>query len=198
MDSFFIRPATWPILRVFSRNPLIRRSDRIDAIVTPLAVVLVIVAAACAGVLGTLAHDNESRRYQEEGRTRHTITATAVNDSTPGNIAGPAASKVVVRWQANGIEHTDQLTWDQAVKAGAKMTIWVDTDGNQVEEPTPPALAGANAILTAAVAWWLMLVIAALSLCAARGYTARMRDEQWDRDIRCLVDDEDGRTNHSQ
>lgn len=197
MDSFIIRPTTWPILRVFSRNPLIRRSDRIDAAVTPLAVLLVIIAIACAGVLGTCAHDVESRRYLEEAKTRHTITAAAVEDSTTGVTPGAAGPKVMVRWQANGIERTELVAWDQPVKAGTALPIWIDHNGDRVEAPTPPALAGANAILAAAVAWWVMFVIAALSVGAVHARTAQMRDDQWERDIRCLVDGEDGRTNHS-
>ncbi len=198
MDSFVIRPTAWPIVRVFSRNPLIRMSDRIDAAVAPLAVLLVVIALACAGVIGTLAHDAESRRYLEEAKTRHTVTATAVEDSRPGATPGSAAVKALVRWQANGAEHTDLIAWDQPVKAGAALTIWLDSEGNRVEAPTPPALAGANAVLAAAVAWWVMFVIAELSVSAVRAHTARMRDDQWEREIRCLVDDEDGRTNHSQ
>jgi hypothetical protein len=198
MDSFIIRPTTWPVLRIFSRNPLVRTSDRIDAAVVPLAVFLVIVAAACAGVLGTVAHDVESRRYLEEAKTRYAVTATAVDDSTPGVIPEPAAFKVAVRWRANGVDHTDLVTWDQPVKAGAPLMIWVGADGNRVDAPTPPALAGANAILTAAVSWWVMFLIAAMAVSAVRARTAQMRNSQWDRDIRCLVDDEDGRTNHSQ
>ncbi len=198
MDSFVFRPTTWPVLRIFSRNPLIRRSDRIDAAVTPLAVLLVIVSVACAGVLGTVAHDVESHRYLEEAKTRHSVTATAVEDSTPGTLPESSASKVVVRWKENGIAHTDVVTWDQPIKAKAALKIWVDGSGNRVAAPTPPALAGANVILSAAVAWWVMVVIVELSVRAVRARTARMRDDQWEREIRCLVDDEDGRTNRSQ
>jgi hypothetical protein len=198
MDSFVIRPTTWPVLRIFSRNPLVRNSDRIEAAVVPLAALFVIVAIACAGVLGTLAHDVEARRYLEEAKTRHTVVVTAVGDSTPGTIPQRASSNVAVRWRANGVDHAELIAWDQPVKAGEPLMIWVGTDGNRVDAPTPPALAGANAALTAAVSWWIMFLIAAMTVGAARARAARMRNTQWDRDIRCLVDDEDGRTNHSQ
>ncbi len=36
MQSFVIRPMTWPVLRVFSRNPLIRASDPIETAVVTL------------------------------------------------------------------------------------------------------------------------------------------------------------------
>jgi hypothetical protein len=52
-----------------------------------------------------------------------TVTATAVDDSTPGVIPEPAAFRVAVRWRANGVDHTDLVTWDQPVKAGAPLMI---------------------------------------------------------------------------
>ena len=198
MDSFVVRPATWPIVRIFSRNPLMRSSDRIEAAIVPVAAFLVIAAIAGAGVLGTLAHDVESRRYQDDAKERHSLMATAVEDSTPENSTEPAASKVVIRWQADGFSHTDSLTLDQSVKATAPLQIWVDKTGNRVEAPTPPALAGANAVLTAAVAWWVIFLASALTVGAVRSRIEKMRDAQWDRSIRLLLDGEDGRTNRSQ
>ena len=56
MESFVIRPTTWPVLRLFSRNPLIRTSDRIEAAAAALAGLLIVIAAACAGVIGTMIH----------------------------------------------------------------------------------------------------------------------------------------------
>jgi len=49
MQSFVIRPMTWPVLRLFSRNPLIRSCDRIETAVVTLAGLLIVIAAACAG-----------------------------------------------------------------------------------------------------------------------------------------------------
>ena len=57
MQNFVIRPMTWPVLRLFSRSPLIRVSDRIEAAVVTLAVLFVVIATACAGVVGTMIHD---------------------------------------------------------------------------------------------------------------------------------------------
>ena len=56
MESFVIRPMTWPVLRLFSRNPLMRTSDRIEAAAAALAGLLIVIAAACAGVIGTMIH----------------------------------------------------------------------------------------------------------------------------------------------
>jgi hypothetical protein len=198
MHSFVIRPMTWPVLRLFSRNPLIRTSDRIEAAVVTLAVLLVVIAAACAGVLGTIIHDTETQNYLQQAETRHAVVATAVDDSKLAVSPETTASTVSARWQVNGTDHADVLGWDYAVKAGEPLPIWVDAKGNRVDRPTPVERAAVDALSAAVVGWLIVVLAAAQVVCAVRAHANRMRDAQWERDIRCLVDDDGGRTNHSQ
>jgi hypothetical protein len=198
MKSFVIRPMTWPILQLFSRNPLIRTSDRIETAVVTLAVLLVVIAAACAGALGTVIHDTEAQNYRQQAQTRHAVVATAVDDSKPAVSSETTASTVYARWQVNGIDHADVLGSDYAVKAGEPLQIWVDTDGNRVNRPTPVERAAADALSAAIVGWLIVVLAAAQVVWAVRAHASRMRDAQWERDIRCLVDDDGGRTNRSQ
>jgi hypothetical protein len=198
MESFVIRPMTWPVLRLFSRNPLMRTSDRIEAAVVTLAGLLVVVAAACAGVIGTMIHDAEAQNYLEQARTRHAVVAIAVDDSKPAVSSETTASRVYARWQANGVVHADILGWDYAVKAGDPLQIWVDGDGNRVDRPTPVERAAADALTAAIVGWLIVALAAAQVVCAVRAHANRMRDAQWEREIRYLVDDDGGRTNRSR
>jgi hypothetical protein len=198
MESFVFRPMTWPVLRLFSRNPLIRTTDRIETAVIMLAVLLVVIAAACAGILGTVIHDTEAQNYRQQAQMRHSVVATAVDDSKPATSSETTASTVYARWQVNGINHSDVLGWDYAVKAGEPLPIWVDADGNRVDRPTPVERAVADALTAAVVGWLIVVLAAAQVVCAVRAHANRMRDTQWDRDIRCLVDEDGGRTNRSQ
>ncbi|MGO9031698.1 Rv1733c family protein [Mycobacterium sp.] len=198
MQSFVIRPMTWPILRLFSRNPLIRTSDRIETAVVTLAVLLVVIAAACAGALGTVIHDTEAQNYRQQAQTRHAVVATAIDDSKPAVSSETTASTVYARWQVNGIDHADVLGSDYAVKAGEPLQIWVGADGNRVNRPTPVERAAADALSAAVVGWLIVALAAAQVVWAVRAHASRMRDAQWERDIRCLVDDDGGRTNRSQ
>jgi hypothetical protein len=198
MESFVIRPMTWPVLRLFSRNPLMRTSDRIEAAVVTLAGLLVVVAAACAGVIGTMIHDAEAQNYLEQARTRHAVVAIAVDDSKPAVSSETTASRVYARWQANGVVHADILGWDYAVKAGDPLQIWVDGDGNRADRPTPVERAAADALTAAIVGWLIVALAAAQVVCAVRAHANRMRDAQWEREIRYLVDDDGGRTNRSR
>ena len=198
MESFVIQPMRWPGFRLFSRNPLIRTSDRIEAAVVTLAVLLVVIAAACAGVIGTMIHDAETQSYLEQAQTRHVVEATAVDGSKPAALLESTASTVHARWQVNGIDHADVIDWDYAVKAGERLTIWVDVDGNRVEQPTSPTSADVDALTAAVVGWLIAALAAAAAVVTVRAHVSRMRDAQWEREIRYLVQDDGGRTNTSQ
>ncbi len=180
MHSFVVRPAVWPAFRAFSRNPLVRTADRIDSAVMALAILLVVVAAGCAGVFGSIVHDVKAQKYLEEAKTRHTVVATAVADSAPWVTPALTAPRVRAQWQLNGVEHTGFFLWDQSVKAGSALQIWVDTAGNRVDEPTPITLAGPQAILAAALAWWTAVVIIVSAVSLLRAHTAQMRDDLWE------------------
>ena len=198
MESFVIRPTTWPVLRLFSRNPLMRTSDRVEAAVTALAVLLVLVATACTGVIGTMIRDTETQNYLEQARTRHVLVANAVDDSTPAGSADTTASTVHARWQVNSIDHADVITSRYAVKAGEPLQIWVDNDGNLVDQPTPIARADRDAWVAALVGWLIVAVAAAHVVAVVRDHVKRMRDAQWEREVRSLVEGNGGRTNSSQ
>jgi hypothetical protein len=198
MESFAIRPMTWPVLRLFSRNPLVRTSDRVEAAGIALAVSVIIIAAAFAGIIGMNIHDTETQQFVEQARARHTLVATAVDDSQPELSTGTTTSMVYARWQLNGINHADVFGWDYAVKTGDHLRVWVDVDGHRVDPPTPVQRAAADA-LSVAVVGWLIVVLAAVQVVAAvRAHAVRMREAQWEKDIRCLVDEGGGRSNHHQ
>jgi hypothetical protein len=198
MESFVIRPMTWPVLRLFSRNPLMRTSDRIEAAVATLAGLLIVIAAACAGVIGTMIHDTETQNYLQQARTRHALVANAVDDSKPAASTETTASTVHARWQVNGVDHADVLGWDYAVKAGEPLEIWVDGDGNRVDQPTPIARADMDAFTVAVVGWSIVALAAAQVVATVRAHVNRMRDAQWEREIRSLAEDGGGRTSSSQ
>lgn len=198
MQSFVIRPMTWPALRLFSRNPLIRTSDRIETAVVTLAVILVVIATACAGVLGTIIHDNQTQKYLEQARTRHAVVAMAIDDSQPAVPPETTAFTVQARWRLNGIDHTDLLGWNSSAKAGEPLQIWVDDNGQRVEQPSPVERAAVDALSAAVIGWLIVVAAAAQVVVLVRAHATRIRNAQWERDIRCLIDDDGGRTNRSQ
>jgi hypothetical protein len=186
----------WWLLRVCGRNPLVRRVDRLELVIIALGILVALAAAACAGALGTAVHDARSRVYVEQAQTRHAVTARAIDDSTiVVGVNDDTATRVNARWQVDGTEHTGSLQWDHAVKTGDPLSIWVDRDGDRVNAPTPTSRAGMEAIGIAYAAWQTVAFAVAGLIWWGRSCLDRRRDSGWEDDIRCLVDDDGGRTN---
>jgi hypothetical protein len=198
MESFVVRPMTWPGLRLFSRNPLVRASDRIESAVIAFVLLFVIIATACAGVLGTAVYDAKAQTYREQAQTRHAVVATAVADSESAVSPETTAFTVQARWRLSDVDHAELLGWNNSVKAGEPLSIWVDDHGDRVEQPSPVERAALDALSAAAIGWLIVAAAAAQVVLVVRAHTIRMRDAQWERDIRCLVDEDGGRTNRPQ
>jgi len=186
----------WWVLHACGRNQLVRGIDRLEMLIISLGILVAMVAAACAGALGTAVHDARSHVYIAQAQTRHTVTARAAEDSTiVMRVDNSTAARVNARWQVNGTEHTGSLSWDHAVNAGDPLTIWVDRDGNHVDAPAPTSRAGADAVGVAYATWQTVALAVAGLVCWSRSCLDRRRDAAWERDIRCLIDDDGGRTN---
>jgi hypothetical protein len=186
----------WWILRACGRNPLVRGIDRLELLIIALGILVALAAAACAGALGTAVHDARGRVYVVQAQTRHTVIADAIDDSTIVlGVDDNTATRVNARWQVDGAEHSGSFQWDHAVKTGDPLTIWVDRKGNPVDAPTPTSQAAVDAVGVAYAAWQTVALAAAGLICWGRSHLDGRRDSAWERDIRCLIDDDGGRTN---
>jgi hypothetical protein len=190
METFTLDLRCWRIGYIFGRNPLLRRADRIEALVTLAALVVALVAIPVVGVVGAMSYDARERIYVQEARERHAIVATVAYTG----IDGAGRTYVQARWPVAAGERTGSLEPGTAAKVGDRTEIWVDKDGNLVDPPTPTWHAVGDAV-AAAEATLLMVGIAITSLVAGvRSRLDRARDAQWEREIRCLQED-GGRTN---
>jgi hypothetical protein len=189
----------WWVLRAWSRNPLVRPTDRLELLIIALGILVSLVAAACAGALGTAVHDERTDVYIAQAQTRHTVTAKATDDSSVVlNDYNNMATTVNVRWQVNGIEHTGSVNWPHAVETGDSLTIWVDRDGNRVDAPTPTSQASVDAVGVAYSAWQTVALAVAGSVYWGRRRLDRRRESAWEHDVRCLIDNDGGRTNRNK
>jgi hypothetical protein len=57
-EIFTMRLPQWPAFGLFRRNPLLRASDRIEALVVALAVMVSLLAVPVAAAVGTAVHDS--------------------------------------------------------------------------------------------------------------------------------------------
>jgi hypothetical protein len=193
MQSVECFPGWW-VLRACGRNPLVRDSDRLELLIVSLGILVVLIAAACAGALGTAVHDARSSVYTAQAQTRQMVIARAIDDSSIvfGSDEYPT-TRVNARWPANGTEHNGTLTVDKAVKIGEPLRIWVDRNGDRVDAPTPTSQAGVDAVGIAYAAWLTVALAAAGLIRWGRSRLERRRDSAWEREILCLIDDDSGR-----
>jgi hypothetical protein len=192
MQSVGIIYVPW-ILRAWGRNPLVRASDRLELLIIALGIVVGLVAAACAGALGTAVHEERSRVYIAQADSRHTVTAKAIDDSTIVLGADDnTATRVSARWQVDGIKHAGRFTWEGAVKTGDVLRIWVDSDGNRADPPTPTSQAGIDAVCVAFSVWQAVVLVLTGLICWGRSRIQRRRDAAWEREIRWLIHDSAG------
>ncbi len=189
METFTLDPRYWWIARIFGRNPLLRPTDRIEALVMLVAFAVSLLAIPFAGVAGGVTYGIRDRLYVQEAHERHavlaTVTETAADDS--------GITVVQAKWPVADGGRTGALELVHAVKVGDRTEIWVDTNGDPVARPAPTWQAVGDAF-AAAMATLLVMGIGVTSLVvSARSRVYRARNAQWDREISCLRED-GGRT----
>jgi len=122
------------------RNPLRRRSDRIET-----AVVGVLVAAFCAGApfavhaAGNWTYATSLREQQAESAAWHEVRATVIRTvpGVSGYASAPGPSPVVTaRWTApDGQVRTGQLFVIGVVRVGSTFMVWTDRVGQLTNAP---------------------------------------------------------------
>lgn len=187
METFTLDPSRWLIGRVFGRSPLLRRTDRIEALTTLITLFASIVAIPVSGLIGALVYDARYHLHACEDAGRHTVVAV-VTGTSPA--LGADSSMVVVhaKWPVVDGEHTGVAQHRTPVKVDDHIEIWVNRDGNPVRPPTPTWHAVGDAVVIATAILLILGLANAALLAAVRVHLDRARDAQWERDIRCLID----------
>ena len=182
-------------IQIFGRNPLVRPSDRIEALVLGFAVLLTVVAIPVAGAIGTFLHDARTQLYAEEALTRHQVTATAIEPGVfvvqPTDVSFTARA----RWSASRRDLSGVVNWSDRAEIGDQQAIWVNDAGENVGPPSPPSRADGDAVAIAISVWFGVAGASAGLVGKVRRWLNRWRYAQWDREINASRAN-DGRTNH--
>lgn len=172
--------------RLFGRNPLIRTTDRVEALILVLAVAASLIAVPIGAAVGTAVHDSRSRLYAEQVQTRRPVTATVIGESHPRRSLESPTVTVPARWFAAGAERTGDVTAPLRTKVGDDIEIWVDDEGLPVARPLYTAR---NEALTFAVAtWWAVSLFAVALFARARITLDRVRYDRWQQSFDRLVE----------
>jgi hypothetical protein len=193
MDTFTVRLPRWPVLlRLRGRDPLVRITDRIEALVVVLAVVVSLLAIPIAAAVGTAVYDSRRQAYAEHADTRHTVPATVIDVPASQQILRTGTITVPARWTADGAEHTGAVEAQSTAKTGDTVEIWVDHNGAKAPAPTPTTRAAVEAATGALVIWISVAAIAATLSALTRAVCDRIRFSGWQHDIDSLVGNGDG------
>ena len=185
----------WRLTHAIGRNPLVRTSDRVEAFLMALAVAASLVAASVAGGIAAAVHEDRGRAYAAQVADREQIVATATADS----VVLPRTDVTVVeaRWQYGGVQHADRFQWDEPVRAGQDIEIWVHPSGRQAAPLGPWWRAGVEAAVVALAFWSTATLTAVLVVALTRPWLRRRRYAAWDREIASLADDGGTNDRHS-
>jgi len=191
-EIFTMRLPQWPAFGLFRRNPLLRASDRIEALVMAVAVMVSLLAVPVAAAVGTAVHDSRREVYAQQHHTRHLVTATITDATAAQNISRTNTATMPARWTAAGSEHTGAVETQSATRPGDHVAIWVDDNGALTDDPTPTSRAGADAVTAALFMWAGVPAAAAILLAGTQAVCDRVRAIRWQRALDTMV----GRDGH--
>lgn len=177
------------------RNPLVRRSDRIQARLLLATVVGVLLAAVVAASLGGTSYRRQLAIAGAEAANRHPATAVLLADAQQPltvNDGTPSASLPVhvrARWELpNGVEQVGQVPVSYQADRGTEVPIWLNSSGDPVPRPTQPSDALLAGVLVGLFSWLAVSgVLIGLYLLAVR-MLDRGRTAQWERDWAAVSD----------
>ena len=155
METFTLSLGRCWIIRAVGRNPLVRTSDRVEALILILVFATALAVTPVSGAIGTAVHDTHARAYAEQSRDRHPVTAmvtdkpsaTVIEDAIAMSEQTHVVVRAPVRWRVDGVDHTETLKVDPEAKVGDRVDIWVDGSGHRVAAPTPMSQAGIDALV---------------------------------------------------
>lgn len=193
METVEINVRTSWLLRAFGRNPLVRSSDRWEAIITALTVVVVILMLPVAGAVGTAVYYSEAVSYARAAATYHSVAAEVTADSAGVSEPYVVGTLTPIRWIVDGQLRTDVVHSRHWYAAGGSMPIWVDDRGMRVAGPPnriDPALTAVGAALVVCAA---AIVAGAALLVVVRCRLDRRRYAAWDAEVDDIAGNGGGR-----
>jgi len=180
------------LVRALSRNPLVRASDRAEALVSLMVVVVAALAIPFASSAGDDAYDARMRIIDEQLRTRHSVEAVVVGvtNATVGRYSRPGP--VRAQWREGTQVRSAMVSSATVVNPGAAVSVWLDDAGNVVSPPDTPQVARSIAAARAWTLWVGIVSTAVLIAVASRRVLDRQRARSWERELLVLAHNDDG------
>ncbi|MEU7788855.1 hypothetical protein [Amycolatopsis sp. NPDC049159] len=177
----------WHSLRPGHDSPA-RPSDRLQARLLALVLLLSLVAAAGAVLLGIGVYSGELAKSREQLATRYTVTAVLLTDGPPPAQAGRGGTSYrtgatrATWWTREGEQRVGEVDAAAGTVTGQELAIWVDATGAPTVRPLTPAAATVGAPLAATVVWTAFVTALALLYRGVVFVLDRLRLAAWQRE----------------
>ena len=159
--TLFAKRVRW-YLRALGFNPLIRASDRLEALAALAVLVTALLAVPAAARAGDLIYDADMRTANEQALTRHAVQAVAVDGSARMPVDFDSPAYVRAQWREGTHLRTEQVITPATLKPGESLKVWLDDGGKVVAAPRTPDDAKLSATVTAGSVWLAIVVCSAM------------------------------------
>lgn len=172
--------------RPWNSNPLMRGSDRFEALVRMLAAAVLLLAIPIAGAVGTAGYTAAAARIGADNSTKVVVTAavTGKSERTSTTMARAEVSAehftAPVSWHQDGHSGTATVEVPAQTNPGDEVSVWLAADGNPTGPPQGPGVAvgagvgAALAVLAGVCGGALVLVAVAAWILGGR------RNARWE------------------
>ena len=168
----------WRWAQVTGRNPVVRRTDRIEAAGLVSAVLISVAMTVLGGTVGAHVYDVRAALYQADVASRHEVTATVVGTSA---VRPRSTTLARATWHAGTVEHSATVVSAHPVKTGDRITIWVDRSRSKVVTPMESWEPAAGAAGVALELWLAGTAAAAALFLLLRRALRISRFHDWER-----------------
>ena len=175
--------------RRVDRNPMRRTTDRIQALLRAVLLVLLVLGGPVAtAYAGHAVYISGSRTGRAQAAAWHRVPAVVLHVTRiasawrhPVSPGGPAA--LSVRWTTpQGSSRTGEITGGPDAAPGSMMTVWIDKAGRLAHPPLPRADVVAHMIAAMAVTALALTVLLCAACRVASLVLDRYRLARWEAD----------------
>ncbi|MFC4530754.1 hypothetical protein [Sphaerisporangium dianthi] len=175
----------------FDRNPLRRRSDRIEGVAVLVTLLALLISLWPAAIAAHVVYQRGLTAEREEPVLRKHVTAVllenAASTSTVSSQGAVLGIKAKVRWYTpDGRPHTEVMAVPAQAKAGTALEMWVDSAGRPAAAPRTHPQTLADSVVAGFGVMAGAAGILFLNLALVRWLLDRRRYAEWDDDWAAL------------
>jgi hypothetical protein len=172
----------------FDRNPLRRGTDRVEAALRLVMIILMVAVIPAAVAAGRWADHYALHRAQLQRAVDHQVTAVLLQDGpgigTPDLYTSVQTAWVPARWQPPGQPpRTGEVLAVAGARKGSTVRTWIDPSGAVTDPPVDHRVVVGNVwlavMMTCLVSWVLLLAAGMLARWALGRQRLRAWEAEW-------------------